>query len=99
MTRRCDGKDFVQVVGPGPSPGSRLVLRHKPNHELEAAEARPVKEGQPIPDGSIVIGPPEADGRRPVIATIGHAGPAQVASDEYRDGWERIFGGRERAVC
>jgi hypothetical protein len=26
-------------------------------------------------------------------AKAGHAGPAQVATSEYRESWERVFGG------
>ena len=59
-----------------------------------------VKEGQPIREGAelIRIGPEDDDGWRDVTSIYEHerSGPAQVATPAYRDGYDRIFGGKQK---
>lgn len=53
--------------------------------------AYPIKNGQPLnalPHGHLIHR--DTDGVCRIIAEVGH-GPAQVATKEYRDGWDRIF--------
>jgi hypothetical protein len=55
-----------------------------------------MKDGDPIPEGAEIIraGPEDDDGWRDVTTIYGEqrTGPAQVASPQYREGYDRIFG-------
>ena len=74
------------------------VLRARDRH-LELGEMRPLKEGKPI-TGEVVQLTPRAGAKNAfdvevlakVSAPAQAAGPAQVATREYRDGWDRVFG-------
>lgn len=73
---------------------------------VELGEVRPLAEGRPIHgevlsltpregaprvcDVKVHVKAPTATGETPQA----HKGPARVASAAYRDGWERLFGGR-----
>jgi hypothetical protein len=41
-----------------------------------------------------VVKPGDAEAKAAATDVIGHGGPAQVATDAYRDSWERTFGER-----
>lgn len=79
------------------------ALRSRPK-KLELAEIRPVKEGKPIMSGGEVVRlqqreenpllyDVEVQHREPAPKThTDHAGPPRIASQEYRNNWEAIFG-------
>ena len=87
------------------------VLRARPG-KLEAGEVRPLRHGRPVGSGEIVSLSPRADSadvydvktlcELPPGGAAGRTasdGPAQVATEAYRDAWERTFGGgRTRAA-
>lgn len=53
--------------------------------------AYPVRNGQPLngfPQGHLIHR--DTEGVCRIVAEVGH-GPAQVATKEYRDGWDRTF--------
>ena len=69
-------------------------------------ELRPLQEGKPI-NGAVVKVSKDADvdGWRewetvydPDGVGPGRSGPAQVATDSYRTGYDRIFGGNRKAA-
>ena len=89
------------LLGPRTDDGEgRSALRSRPGR-LELAEVRPAVEGRDIGTSELVrlrpLGPPDlydvdvlfGDADRPAVA---HGGPPYVASDAYRESWERIFG-------
>jgi hypothetical protein len=98
--------DVVFVHSPAESGEGYNVIRKRAD-TIELGEMRTVQEGRPI-HGELVKLKPRKESERfydvEVLASreelgqspaLGHAGPAQVATDAYRDGWEAIFGARE----
>lgn len=84
--------------------GLHILRRRAEGQPVELGTLRPLREGKPI-DGEVIslkprrdypfvcdvkveLPDPSADAPRPA-----HDGPAQVASDGYRRGWEAIWGG------
>jgi hypothetical protein len=96
-------RDVVFVGGPNDRGDGMRVIR-KREESLEVGEIRPVEDGKPL-HGDMVRLKPRAEHERlfdveTVMArseaqdlAAGH-GPAQVASDRYRAGWDAIFGER-----
>jgi hypothetical protein len=84
--------------------GTHIVRRRSGEAPLETGLLRPLREGQPI-EGEIVTLTPRAD--VPLLFDVKSEladprprptrdGPAQVASDAYRRGWDAIYSGRRR---
>src|SRR5512135_3145602 len=88
--------DSQDVVSPGPvlPDGTQICLRHTADHELRIGTLLPLVEGQSIPENARLV--TEEDGLYKVGKSIHElkagAGPAQVATDDYRKNWERTFG-------
>jgi hypothetical protein len=84
--------------------GFHVLRRRSEDSPVELGTIRPLREGQPI-EGEVVSLEPnkeapflcevkvEVDARRPTSV-----GPAQVASEAYRSGWDAIWGGRPGAA-
>ena len=99
--------DVVLLHGPTEDGEGVRALRSRPK-KLELAEIRPVKEGKPIMSGgelvrlqrreeSPLLYDVEVQHREPAPRTqTDHAGPPRVASREYRDNWDAVFGDRGR---
>ena len=95
-------EDVLFVGGPAEGGEGLRVLR-KREDALEVGEIRPVQEGRPLQgelvrlkqrkeherafDVEVLLSRDEIPGH-----TLGHAGPAQVASEAYRTNWDAIFG-------
>jgi hypothetical protein len=84
--------------------GLQILRRRGNDHPVELGTLRPLREGRPIA-GEVISLKPRGD--YPFLcdvkvelpqddATRSADGPAQVATDEYRTGWEAIFGRRPR---
>jgi hypothetical protein len=109
--RQQDGDSFdvVLVHGKTTDGEGACVLRARPG-KLEAGEVRPLRHGRPVGAGEIVSltprqeSPDVYDVKTVCELPAGAArapseGPAQVATDAYRDAWERTFGAaRTRAA-
>jgi hypothetical protein len=95
--------DVALVCGPTDDRQGAKVLRARKG-VLEAGEVRPIVEGQSLAGREVVRLTPRADAPAlcdvevmyPAEARRDQQGPAQVATDEYRANWERIFGKGER---
>ncbi len=98
-------EDVVFVHSPSESGEGYRVIR-KRDTTIEVGEIRAVQEGRPL-HGDVVRLKPREDNQRlfdvEVLMSreelrskgaLGHAGPAQVATDAYRENWEAIFGAR-----
>ncbi len=100
--------DVVLLGGPTDDGEGIRVLRARAER-VEMGEVRPMKEGKPFTGGGEVVklvprpkSPRVCDVE--VLARVSapsdvagaRVGPAQVATREYRDSWERIFGGPEK---
>jgi len=103
MARKPAKPEDVVVLGPElPDARGRLVLR-KRGEQIEAGALRPSEEGKPIAHELVKLSPREGeeiydvevlyDGR-PKPVEDARSGPAQVATDDYRAGWNRLFGKR-----
>jgi hypothetical protein len=94
--------DVVMVAGRTQDGEGAQVVRARPGR-VEAGEVRPMKEGKPLAAGEVVRLEQRKDAPalydvhvehvvQPAAAKAPHGGPAQVATDEYRESWERTFG-------
>ena len=95
-------QDVVFVHGPSDQGDGYKVIR-KRDETLEIGEIHSVKEGRPIHGELVTLKPRKEHGQlfdvevvvpKPAAkpAELSHGGPAQVATDTYRDNWETIFG-------
>jgi hypothetical protein len=100
--------DVVLLAGPTEDGEGIKVVRAR-GERVDAGEVRPLKDGRPLGAGEIVklaprpgaprlcdvevlakLGPPEGVSEREDRGK----GPPNVATDAYRESWERIFGSR-----
>ncbi len=94
-------EDVVLIHGRNDD-GALQILRKK-GDELSAGELRPIEEGKPI-QGDVVTLRPRKE--MPLLCDVeeevklprpkGTKKPAKVASDQYRAGWEKLWGRRAR---
>jgi hypothetical protein len=85
--------------------GFHILRRRGEDQPVEIGTVRPLREGAPI-EGEVVSLEPrkdmplvcdvkvQVDARRPTTA-----GPAQVATDAYRSGWDAIWGRRPASTA
>jgi len=94
----CAGKDLIRPMYPIPD-GGMVISRHRPDHAHEYAVAVPTVAGRPMARGEECVSiESRGDGTYTIVDSYVHgqraAGPAQVATDDYRCGWERTFSAR-----
>lgn len=84
-------KDQIRI-GPEVAPGAHLVTRRRGDDVRSAIIKRP-KDGEAMSEGMEIVNISESgdDGWRDVRVLYRH-GPAQVATPQYRAGYDRIFG-------
>jgi hypothetical protein len=103
MSSEPEGKrDVVFAVGPtGEGEGVRVIRSR--DESIEVGEMRPAKEGQPI-NGELVRLSQRPEHERLFDCEVvvpkkrlpaARSGPAQVATDAYRENWEAIFSAKE----
>lgn len=102
MTKKNTKTDRVSL-GPVIGPNARLAMRETDGN-VEPIVVRRVLDGEPIHDGTEVAaienpncGCGHWQDVNPIYKREGRAtesGPAQVATPEYRVGYDRIFGKR-----
>jgi hypothetical protein len=103
-------KTDVVLLGPPTADGAGVHVLRARDERLEAGELRNLDEGRPI-TGEVVTLAPRKDNPRicdvkdsfaaPARASLPVAeakakGPAQVATQAYRDNWEEVFAHRPR---
>ena len=97
----------VAVVFGKDEHGTHILRRRSQNAPVEAGVLRPLQSGKPI-DGEVVSLSPRSDA--PLLFDVKSElpspypaarptsdGPAQVANDAYRKGWDAVWGRRRRA--
>ncbi|MGH7296435.1 MAG: hypothetical protein ACRELB_15965 [Polyangiaceae bacterium] len=100
--------DVVMLAGQTEDGAGTRVVRARPGR-VEAGEVRPVKDGTPLVAGEVVRLEKRKDAPalfdvhvvhevKPAGAKAPHGGPAQVATDEYRESWDRTFGTRDTSL-
>jgi len=86
-------KDQLRI-GAEIAPNTRLVERRGERNGV--GTLMPLREGQPIPEGSELVKiTPGEDEWHDVETLYRHeslSGPPQIATPAYRDGYDRIFG-------
>ncbi len=83
--------------------GTHILRRRSEGAPIEAGILRPLKSGKPI-DGEVVSLSPRSDvpllfdvkSELPDPLRSTSDGPAQVASEAYRKGWDAVWGRRRR---
>jgi len=95
-----DGKDVVVLGKPTPDGEGVTVLRLREGN-AEVGQLQPLKHGKPIRGEVVTLHPrPEQPAvcdvevevdARPAGGASARAGPPQVATDRYRDGWDAIW--------
>jgi hypothetical protein len=95
-----DAFDVVMVGGATDDGDGAHVLRARPGR-VDLAEVHPLREGRPIAGGAEVVRlSPRPDAPALYDVKVEHVvpprlgagcGPAQVASAQYREGWDRAF--------
>ena len=92
----------VALIHARTADGEGLRVLRRRDDRLEVGDVRPLKQGKPI-QGEVVSLKPrpefpllcdvkvELDAAQPGGEKSSHAGPAQVATDQYRRNWDRIF--------
>jgi len=103
-------QDLAVVLGPTADRTGIHILRKRPNSEVpEMGTVRPMREGEPI-DGEVIALKPRKD--MPMVYSVRteydpksnpehspslrNPGPAQVSTNEYRRGWDAVFGDKRR---
>lgn len=72
---------------------SAVAIAHHEDHSFTLGTVRPVAPDEKAPPGAVLV--EHKGGGVYGRAPLEHSGPAQVASDAYRAGWGRIFGGNK----
>ena len=99
-------KDVV-LLGPPTADGAGVHVIRARHERIEVGELRALQEGRPIVGEIVTLTPREANPRVCDVtesycpsaaqpAQLGHKGPANVATDAYREGWDEIFGPKPR---
>ncbi len=99
--RDCENKDLIRPLARLPN-GTAVVARHRPDHTQQLSTMRSSRDGAPMAPGEeYVTTRNRGDGTFEVTGSYAHGAPpsspskpAQVATDDYRDGWERTFSAR-----
>lgn len=90
----------IVFLGPPTADGAGVHVLRAREERLEAGELRTLQEGRPIA-GEVLTLAPRKDNPRvcdvresyaPPTARHASKGPAKVATDAYRDGWDEVFG-------
>ena len=100
------GSDDVVLVRGPTGDGQGVDIVRKRGERLELGELRAAAEGKSLHGELVRLHARSAPGLydvevvydtgaprppAPAAKARAHAGPARVATDEYRDGWERVF--------
>ena len=91
-------KDVV-LLGPPTADGDGVHVLRARDEKVEAGELRALVEGRPIVGEIVSLAPRKDDPRvcdvreswKPPPSSPPKKGPAQVASQAYREGWDEIF--------
>ena len=96
-------KTDVVVLGPPTRDGEGVHVLRAREERVETGELRALKEGKPI-TGEIVSLEPRKENPRICDVKSSYSpsspkkGPAQVASEKYRENWDEVFAPRDRSL-
>lgn len=90
-----DKEDYV-IPGPMVGERSQVFHRYRTGEAPYTQVMRHVREGESIDESAVCLRRRGDSNKYDVEPLLGGGdGPAQVATEEYRDGWDRIFGGKQ----
>jgi hypothetical protein len=104
-------KDLALVLGRSEDGEELHVLRRRAaTGAVEAGTVRPLREGHAITGEVVQLSPREEapflfdcetdqELSAPVVPRVAGGGPPQVATNEYRRGWDAIWGNRPRPTA
>jgi hypothetical protein len=108
MSKELSGKRRVRVLGPALTPrGPGYAVKSEDTDAVDVMVGLRDGEAAPLGMEAVMLRQVQGNlydcevlaghkGRMEVIdATKGRKGPAQVATDAYRDNWDKIFGSRK----
>lgn len=84
------------TVGPEVEGGGRMFARCNENG-VSVGTMSVAEDGKPLSEGSELVRLTHIENNRYQVEHLYSHGPAKVASEEYRNGWDRIFGKKEVA--
>ncbi|MGZ3423235.1 MAG: hypothetical protein ACXWUG_25255 [Polyangiales bacterium] len=94
-------KDRAFIVGEMADKQVAVLRQRGEGAPVEAGLVRPMKEGEPITGELVTLKPTSEDARLCDVEVHhdarpkkDHAGPSRVSTDEYRSGWDQIFGAK-----
>jgi hypothetical protein len=94
-------KTDVVLLGPPTPDGEGVRVLRAREERVEAGEFRALKEGKPITGEVVSLEPRKENPRvcdvRSSVA-VPKKGPAQVASERYRENWDQVFSAPNRAL-
>ena len=84
-------KDLL-TLGPDLGNGDRPFIRKDTEDKISIGTMHPIQDGEPLPENAVSLR--RIDGSMFEVEQI-HKGPSRAVSDDYRGGWDRIFGGKQ----
>lgn len=93
-------KADVVLLGPPTADGAGVHVLRARDERIEAGELRNLEEGRPITGEVVTLAPRKGNPRvcdvkesyRPnTLPSAKPKGPAQVATQRYRDNWDQVF--------
>jgi len=102
-----ESDDILHIGPPVNAAGGRAFYRVKKDGEVETGVANYIPEGEPLQPNQDILkvehcGPGLAFRVKDEFSTDAkgnRSGPAQVNSEAFKDGWDRIFGSRTVGVA
>jgi hypothetical protein len=90
--KHCEGDDYAIPVSM--NNGEIVVNRHRPDHTWEQLSVRVLEHGKPIHGdiGEVFECTERPNGTYGLRSMEAKSGPAQVATNAYRAGWDTTFG-------
>ncbi len=99
--KKCPIKDEI-TLGPDLGGGIYPAVRHAADHTIHVGTVRLREEGQPLTNHTLILDPKEGSTFNVIgeVTAKGETrespgGPAMVSSNAYRNGWDRLFGGKQ----
>jgi hypothetical protein len=96
-----DAKTDVVVLGPPTDDGEGVHVLRARDERIETGELRNIEEGRPVTGEVVSLAPRKENPRiydvkdsysvEPEAAAKKTKGPAQVATQAYRDNWDEVF--------
>lgn len=98
VTKAASEADVV-LLGPPTADGAGVHVLRARKERVELGELRALEEGRPIAGEVVSLAPRKdnprvCDVKESYVPNAAHKGPARVATDAYRDGWDEVFGNR-----